>query len=267
VNGASKEVNEIYAGKTGKSELVYSSKTPPGETVFTSSGTFTVPRGVKSIDIFCVGGGSGGNFTFHGPSTGRSSSFGYVTSCSNCGYVGYGDFSYYDEVSSEYSEWYGGNGGKYYTKNNITVTPGQSIAITVGAGTSYGSSVSVSNAGALCTSSSGFTSAAGESGISERTSTYYSKSTVVNNGSGYLCSNCGKYTGVRTIYGYTLTTNTLYANVDYARKGGYEFDDTSKQLYGCGGGYRVGSSGSGDGGSYNDSNGYSGAVIIKWDEE
>jgi hypothetical protein len=27
--------------------------------VFTSSGTFTVPKGVKSIDVFCVGGGGG----------------------------------------------------------------------------------------------------------------------------------------------------------------------------------------------------------------
>ena len=33
---------------------------PQGQQTFTSSGTFTVPAGVTSIDVFCVGGGGGG---------------------------------------------------------------------------------------------------------------------------------------------------------------------------------------------------------------
>ncbi|WP_349944373.1 glycine-rich domain-containing protein [Lacrimispora sp. BS-2] len=76
------------------------STTSRGQQVFTSSGTFTVPAGVRTIDVFCVGGGSSGD-------TGRSSS-------SDAGR--------------------GGSSGRTATLKNITVTPGQQFAITVGAG-------------------------------------------------------------------------------------------------------------------------------------
>ena len=39
-------------------KLVGSSKAKPGESIFTSSGVFTVPKGVKEIEVFIVGGGS-----------------------------------------------------------------------------------------------------------------------------------------------------------------------------------------------------------------
>ena len=37
-------------------KLVPIVKIEPGETIFTSSGVFTVPKGVKEIKVFCVGG-------------------------------------------------------------------------------------------------------------------------------------------------------------------------------------------------------------------
>ena len=67
-----------------------------GQQVFTSDGTFTVPAGVTAVSVVVVGGGGGG-----GPTPGP----------------GYGG---------------GGGGGALAYKNNISVTPGASITVTVG---------------------------------------------------------------------------------------------------------------------------------------
>jgi hypothetical protein len=65
VNGVPKEVSEIYSGDSDNNpRSVYSSGPEPGETIFTTSGIFTVPKGVKSIDVFCVGGGGQSIFMF-----------------------------------------------------------------------------------------------------------------------------------------------------------------------------------------------------------
>ena len=45
---------------TNSVKLVASSKADPGSIVFTSSGTFIVPKGVKEIECFLVGGGGEG---------------------------------------------------------------------------------------------------------------------------------------------------------------------------------------------------------------
>ena len=76
---------------------------PQGQQTFTSSGTFTVPAGVTSIDVFCVGGGGAG-------ATG-------VAIDSDYGYGGNG-----------------GGGGYTATKKGISVSPGQTYAVTIGAG-------------------------------------------------------------------------------------------------------------------------------------
>lgn len=70
-----------------------------GQTSYTTPGTYswTVPAGVTSVSVVAVGGGGGGNLYHSNYNTG------------------------------------GGGGGLAY-KNNITVTPGSSITITVGAG-------------------------------------------------------------------------------------------------------------------------------------
>jgi hypothetical protein len=73
--------------------------------VFTTSGIFTVPKGVKSIDVFCVGGGgsSGGPY--------RSYAYG-VSSGDGCG---------------------GGGGGYTKTVLKSPVNEDQKISVTVGA--------------------------------------------------------------------------------------------------------------------------------------
>ncbi|MEY8338473.1 glycine-rich domain-containing protein [Lachnospiraceae bacterium 62-35] len=76
---------------------------PQGQQVFTSSGTFTVPANIYSIDVFCVGGGGAG---------GR----------------------YYSASDGKQFGGAGGGGGYTSTRKNIAVSPGQSYAVTVGSG-------------------------------------------------------------------------------------------------------------------------------------
>lgn len=89
--------------------------TAHGRNAFTQSGTFTVPAGVRSINIHCTGGGSSGQQGFAK------------------------DFS-------------GGGGAGGYTtyKNSIAVTPGQQIVIVVGAG---GSNLSAGTNGGVSSAS------------------------------------------------------------------------------------------------------------------
>ena len=77
--------------------------TARGQQTFTSSGTFTVPAGVRSVDAFLVGGGGGGS------QRGSARAGG------------------------------GGGGGYTLTQKGIGVSPGQQIAVVVGSGGSIGS--------------------------------------------------------------------------------------------------------------------------------
>lgn len=104
--------------------------TAHGRKAFTSSGTFTVPAGVRSINIHCTGAGSKGG-------VGSSSTYG-------CGG--------------------GGGGGGYVAwKNGISVSPGDSIAVVVGAGgttntaaaNTYAPSSSASKGGTALVSANG----------------------------------------------------------------------------------------------------------------
>jgi hypothetical protein len=97
-----------------------------GSRVFASSGTFTVPAGVTIIKVTCTGGGGGGascNSTF--PAT----------------------------ASNDASGGGGGAGGTAI--GSYTVTPGQAIAITIGAGGAAQASGGTSSAGGLCSSTGG----------------------------------------------------------------------------------------------------------------
>lgn len=84
-----------YLQATGK-------PTTHGRKAFTASGTFTVPAGVRSINIHCTGGGGGG-------------ARGY---------------------SAKVTDYSGDGGGGGYTayRNNVSVTPQQILTITVGSG-------------------------------------------------------------------------------------------------------------------------------------
>ena len=105
VNGTPKECSDVYVGVNGTPKSCYSG-VKPGETIFTSSSTFTVPKGVKKIDVFCVGGGSGAmNRTITKNGEDLRITLGY-----------------------------GGNGGYTNTMKNIAVTPGQQLSVVVGNG-------------------------------------------------------------------------------------------------------------------------------------
>ena len=140
VNGVPKECSDIYVGVNGTPKSCYSG-VKPGETIFTSSTTFTVPKGVKKIDAFCVGGGGQG---------GKSGTF--------TNYLGSGN-----DVETRA----GGGGGGGYTSTVLgaDVTPGQEIPIVVGAGGSGGSGVPKiapsSSVGDICSANGGYSSEIG----------------------------------------------------------------------------------------------------------
>ena len=72
----------------------------PATETFTANGTFNVPAGVSSVTVECIGGGgAGGGSTYNG----------------NC-------------------KAGGGAGGSYIKKTNLSVTPGGTLAVVVGAG-------------------------------------------------------------------------------------------------------------------------------------
>lgn len=82
--------------------------TAHGRKAFTSSGTWTIPTNVRSVNLFAVGGGSGGDG-------------GHI-------YV-----AYHDTASG-----CGGGGGYTSYVNNVVVTPGETLTVNVGAGGSGG---------------------------------------------------------------------------------------------------------------------------------
>ncbi len=90
-----------------RSLLAASGEAEPGQQVFTSSGTFRVPIGIFSINAVCVGGGGGG-------AAGS-------TSGGNAGG--------------------GGGAGALSFSNAIAVSPGESLAVTIGAAGGAGAAV------------------------------------------------------------------------------------------------------------------------------
>ena len=108
-----------------------------GSKVFKASGSFTVPAGVRSIDIFCVGGGGAGG-------SGNTSN-----------------------TSSNQINGGGGGGGYTAQKLQYAVTPGTVFSIVIGAGGAGGSATSGASGGT--TSFGSVVSAAGGKGGSSQT--------------------------------------------------------------------------------------------------
>lgn len=81
----------------------------PGGILFTTTGVFnwTVPLGVTSIDVVAVGGGGGG-------------------------------FGYWNVDATELRIGTGGTGGDLSWKNDILVTPGETLEVSIGAGGTRG---------------------------------------------------------------------------------------------------------------------------------
>lgn len=114
VDGKARKVKKIYVGdENNKAKLVWQSIVEAGSVKFTSSTTWTVPSGIKKIDIFCVGGGGGAGGSYKTVNAGSSWSQKY----------------YYGSC---------GAGGYTATKLSYDVTPGQQLQITVGQGGAAG---------------------------------------------------------------------------------------------------------------------------------
>lgn len=229
--------------------------TARGQQVFTSSGTFTVPANVRTIDIFCVGGGGGS--TYNGPN----------------------------------GEGSGGGGGGYTgTVKNVSVNPGQQIGVTIGAGgaasnwtggnTSCGSCV---GAGASTKTTTGVTNGgSGGGGNAYKTANHdvYAGAGGSDGSNGYP-NNKGQGGGLgqgTTTRAFGESGNTLYAG---GGGGGGADSYSNRGLGGAGGGgngadrYVAGSggvagTGGGAGGASGGSNaggpyaGGSGICIIRW---
>ena len=174
-----------------------------GRKVFTSSTTWTVPTGVKSIKIHCTGGGASGGTS--------------------------------DKSSNASVKSGGGGGGGYCSyKTNVTVTPGETLTITVGSGGVHannggcvaGNLSSVYRSGtALCIGNGGASSSKrygsnGGSGGGAGANLYYND--VTNAGSGG--SNGSNGGGEAHYIGTGQGTST------------HEFGASSGTLYGGGGG-------------------------------
>lgn len=251
--------------------------TSHGRQAFTSSGTFTVPSGVRSINIHCTGGGSKG--------------------CNG-------------DKSDEYAG--GGGGGGYCSwKTGISVSPGNQIVCTVGAG---GTTDDTTTAGSYAPSSTatlnGTTLVTAQGGFNGNWSssvghTYYGKDGGNQGGSGATFpktagtasdgaggSDSTKEFGSGTSYsggGGGGGGTKYYSSSEYyisrvagsggagggGKGSGYSQNITSTSgtlsYYICGAAGTAGTGGGGGGGSYifgnflNDGqNGGSGNVIITW---
>lgn len=106
-SGGVRKVKDIFIGINGAVKKVWSATVPAGQVVLTSSQVWTVPEGVKSIDVFCVGGGGGGSFA-------------------ECLYY---DYKHFRDLGG-----IGGCGGCTSYQKKLTVTPGQQLPVTIGAG-------------------------------------------------------------------------------------------------------------------------------------
>lgn len=237
--------------------------TTKGISAFTSSANFIVPASVRSIDVFCVGGGGGG---------GRGSS-------GNDEYCGGG-----------------GAGGYTTTVKNISVTPGQAIAVTIGAGGAVSTDGSASyvtiNGNQTCIAAGGgrgingwnWSGYGGTGGSGGGRGAYFDKGGGVNADNGYSDGGGGIRGQGTTTRAFGESWNTLYAgggggggNAQYlpsargyggAGGGGNGSDamgrvgsaGTAGTGGGGGGGYGYGGS-SGGGSGYN---GGSGVCLIRW---
>ena len=114
IDGKARKIKKIYVGdENGKARLAWQSIVEAGSVKFTSSTTWTVPSGIKKIDIFCCGGGGGAGGSYKTVNAGSSWSQKY----------------YYGSC---------GAGGYTATKLSYDVTPGQQLQITVGQGGAAG---------------------------------------------------------------------------------------------------------------------------------
>lgn len=244
--------------------------TASGRKSFTSSGTWTVPAGVKSINIHCTGPGSDGR---------KAGNVGL-----NRGVAGGG----------------GGGGCTAYQKN-IAVTPGQTINISVGASCDYNSknaaSSSASLNGVVLVTAKGSPGGrfigsstmhynaygASDGGIGAKgglDGEFYAPTIGGSNGGGNLQSTTTREFGTGTLYSaggggggcdnvYSSSSENSYT---FPGASGGEGGGGNGGSFGVGANATAGSGSGGGGGSYGGQdvnayvggNGASGCVVITW---
>lgn len=187
--------NAEWVDTLANSKTATATTTAKGSKTFTTSGTFTVPSGVRSIDIFCVGGGGAG---------GSSSE----TSQGNPSVSG------------------GGGGGYTATKKGYAVTPGATFTVTIGAGGTAkkgtGNTGGTTSFGSILSATGGLGGQGGESqerkggnggsgGGGARLSTGYAGGSDGNDGGGGTSTQAGGTGQHTTTRAFAETSNTLYA--------------------------------------------------------
>lgn len=248
-----------------------------GRKVFTSSTTWTVPTGVKSIKIHCTGGGASGGTS--------------------------------DKSSNASVKSGGGGGGGYCSyKTNVAVTPGETLTITVGSGGVHannggcvaGNLSSVYRSGtALCIGNGGSSSSQrygsnGGSGGGAGANLYYNDVTNAGSGGSNGSNGGGEAHYIGTGQGtstreFGASSGTLYgggggAGAAHNWSSGSDTEKTSPAGYGGAGGgasgggesgaganATAGTGGGGGGGGVSyitgqkvGGNGGSGCVVIAW---
>ena len=186
--------------------------TTKGMQTFTSSGIFTVPDNVRSIDVFLVGGGGGG------------------------------------QGGGPYSGSGGGGGGGGYTNTikSLSVTPGQTFSIIVGAGGAGGAALGGNGYAGGSTSFDSYSASGGERGVSRAggsgggSGTSNSWGTAAGNGgsngdNGGTAKSTGGVGQGTTTRAFGESSGTLYSGGG-GGGGNYQNGVTARGLGGSGGG-------------------------------
>ena len=196
--------------------IVNLNTTVPNVSILTSSGTFTVPSGISRLRVICIGGGGGGG----------------IASPGNRAYAG----------------GYGGLGEAL-----ISVTPGQQISYTIGAGGLSGSGYSGA-AGGTTSFGSYITSTGGAGGAP-----HYGPPPATG------AAGVGSFGGGATKLSNAQTLRAIYG----AEYGGTSYGGDGEEVTGGGGGFNGGNGssggaayGPGSNGGTSSRNGGAGGIIV-----
>lgn len=163
VSSIAQKIVKGYIGVNNIARLFYESKKPDEEITFTSSQSWVVPSDAKTIDIFVVGGGGGAG--------------GYYANCND---ILQFNATYRDCVV------YGAYGGAGYTNtvSNVSVTPGETLTVVVGAGGTGGKGCRIKGSSNIGDVSSNAAVTAGSDGGESYVSRGSSKLASANGGKG-----------------------------------------------------------------------------------
>lgn len=189
----------------------------------TSSQNYTIPLGYNLIDVFCVGGGNGGDVQYNGP---------------------YGQ---------PYDAGAGGGGGYTATRRDISVSPGQVIAAQIGGSgspTSFGSYCSSNGGGHGGSSANGGNGGSGGGGRGKVNGLWNPATTSGSGGTDGNNGGNGANTGGRgqgsTTRAFGESGGTLYGGGGAGGQGGGFYTDDGHDYWIF---YEGGSAGGGGGGN------------------